>query len=165
MNRKKDTVNNDVNPFIKTSQLNKFLNGKGYRSYTFMGAVPAEYCGEKGYSFTVWAPNAQSVSVVGDFNGWDTNAHVMHPQESTGVWNCFIKNVQEGQCYKYCIKCKDGTQHLKADPYARYAQLPPETASVTYDTSDFEWTDKKWMDKRKKLCQLSRKLQGVGAAP
>ena len=138
------------NPFIKTSQLNKFLCGKGYRSYEFMGAVPAEYCGENGYSFTLWAPNAESVSVVGDFNGWNTEKDLMNPQESTGVWHCFIKNAEEGQCYKYFIRCKDGTSVYKADPYARYSQLPPETASVLYDTSGFSWTDKKWMDKRRK---------------
>ncbi len=145
MNEKKG-----INPFVKISQLNKFLKGKSYRSYEFMGAIPADFCGEKGYSFSVWAPNAVKVSVVGDFNGWDTNLNPMNPQESTGVWHCFIKDVKEGQCYKYFIQCKDGTSVYKADPYARYAQLPPETASVIYDTSGFSWNDKRWMDKRKK---------------
>ena len=123
----------EVNPFVKTSQMNKFLNGKAYRCYEFMGAIAAEYCGEKGYSFCVWAPNAEGVSVVGDFNGWDTQAHPMNPQESTGIWHTFIKGVEEGQNYKYFIRCKDGTSVYKADPYARFAQKPPETASVIYD--------------------------------
>ena len=158
MTQKKDSVSTGINPFIKTSQLNKFLKGKAYRSYEFMGATPAEYCGEKGYSFTVWAPNAESVSVVGDFNGWDTTAHLMAPQENTGIWHAFIKNAEEGQCYKYFIRCKDGTSVYKADPYARYAQLPPETASVIYDVSGFSWTDKKWMEKRKKTAPYNKPM-------
>ena len=143
-------VKSDVNPFVKTSQLNEFLSGDSYRCYEFMGAVPAEYCGEKGYSFTVWAPNAESVSVVGDFNGWDTSSHRMNPQENTGVWHIFIKGVKEGQCYKYFIRCKDGSSVYKADPCARFAEHPPKSASVIYDPSGFSWTDKKWIEKRKK---------------
>ncbi len=143
-------MSHNSNPFINTSQLNKFLNGKNYRSYEFMGAIPAAYGNDRGYSFTLWAPNAKKVSVVGDFNGWDTEAHPMNPQENTGVWHVFIKNVKEGQCYKYFITCKDGQTIYKADPYARYAQLPPETASVIYDTEGFSWTDKKWLDRRRK---------------
>ena len=136
------------NPFIKPSQLAQFNNGTNFRSYEFMGAIPAEIYGEQGYSFAVWAPNAMSVSVVGDFNGWDTCAHPMNPQGSSGVWHCFIKNVKEGQCYKFFIQCKDGSTLYKADPYARAAQLPPETASVIYDPSGFEWDDEKWMKNR-----------------
>lgn len=145
--KKKDTVKNK-NPFISTSQLAQFNNGTNFRAYEFMGAIPSEIYGECGYSFAVWAPNAKSVSVVGDFNGWDTSAHPMNPQGSSGVWHCFIKNVKEGQCYKFYIETKDGEAVYKADPYARLSQLPPETASVIYDISGFEWTDEGWMKKR-----------------
>ncbi len=145
--KKKDTVKNE-NPFISTSQLAQFNNGTNFRVYEFMGAIPSEIYGERGYSFAVWAPNAKSVSVVGDFNGWDTTMHPMNPQGSSGVWHCFIKNVKEGQCYKFYIETKDGSAVYKADPYARLAQLPPETASVTYDISGFKWTDDSWMKKR-----------------
>ena len=150
MSMKKEGIYADTNPFIKSSQLNKFSKGKSYRSYEFMGAIPAEFCGDKGYSFAVWAPNACSVSVVGDFNGWDTDANPMNPQESTGVWHAFVKDVKEGQCYKYFIRMQNGSAEYKADPYARFAQLPPETASVIYDENGFSWSDKKWMDKRRK---------------
>jgi len=144
---KKKTRQNE-NPFIRTSQLSQFNNGENFRSYEFLGAQKGEMFGESGYSFAVWAPNAQSVSVVGDFNGWDTVANPMHPQGSSGVWHCFIKNVTDGQCYKYFIQCKNGEGVYKADPYAHFAQIPPETASVTCDISGFKWTDKKWIEKR-----------------
>ena len=149
MTDKKTKEAAQVNPFIKPSQLAQFNNGTNFRSYEFLGAIPSEIYGEHGYSFAVWAPNAESVSVVGDFNGWDISAHPMNPQGSSGVWHCFVKNVKEGQCYKFFITCKDGTTLYKADPYARAAQLPPETASVTYDISGFKWDDKKWMENRK----------------
>ncbi len=138
------------NPFILSSELSAFNNGTNFRAYKFMGAIPAEIYGDYGYSFAVWAPNAEYVSVVGDFNGWDTNAHPMNPQGSSGVWHAFIKGVTDGQCYKYFIKAKDGSSFYKADPYARFAQLAPETASVTYNTAGFEWSDKKWIQSREK---------------
>ena len=150
MTAKKKKTLKEENPFITTSQLAQFNNGTNFRSYEFMGAIVSEIYGERGYSFSVWAPNAVSVSVVGDFNGWDTGANLMNPQGSSGVWHCFIKGISDGQCYKYFIRCKDGSSVYKADPYARFAQLAPETASVTYDVSGFEWTDKKWMDRRSK---------------
>ena len=150
MTLKKTKTVKEKNPFITTSQLAQFNSGTNFHSYKFMGAIPSEIYGERGYSFSVWAPNALAVSVVGDFNDWNPEAHPMNPQGSSGVWHCFIKGISEGQCYKYFIRCKDGTCVYKADPYARYSQLAPETASVTYDVSGFEWTDKKWMDNREK---------------
>ena len=148
MAEKKTKKKQFENPFIETSELTEFNNGTNFRSYEFMGAVPGEIYGKCGYSFSVWAPNAHSVSVVGDFNDWDTSAHPMNPQGSSGVWHCFIENVSEGQCYKYFIKSKDGSTVYKADPYARFSELPPKTASVIYDTSGYKWTDKRWMEKR-----------------
>ncbi len=155
--KNKKTTQNE-NPFITTSQLAQFNNGTNFRCYEFMGAIPSEIYGELGYSFAVWAPNAESVSVVGDFNGWDADAHPMNPQGSSGVWHCFIKGIKDGQCYKFFIRCKDGTTLYKADPYARYAQLPPETASVTYDASGFEWSDSKWMENRRKKAPYNKPM-------
>ena len=155
--KNKKTMKNE-NPFITTSQLAQFNNGTNFRCYEFMGAIPSEIYGESGYSFAVWAPNAESVSVVGDFNGWDTESHPMNPQGSSGVWHCFIKGIKDGQCYKYFIRCKDGTILYKADPYARYAQLPPETASVTYDASGFEWSDLGWMNKRRNKAPYNKPM-------
>ena len=155
--KKKDTEKNK-NPFISTSQLAQFNNGTNFRTYEFMGAIPSEIYGESGYSFAVWAPNAKSVSVVGDFNGWDTSMHPMNPQGSSGVRHCFIKNVKEGQCYKFYIETKDGTAVYKADPYARLSQMPPETASVIYDVSGFRWTDESWMKKRAESAPYSKPM-------
>ncbi len=147
-----------VNPFISEKQLSDFNNGINYSCYDFLGAVPAEIYGEKGYSFSVWAPNAKSVSVTGDFNSWNTAAHPMHPQGSSGVWHCFIKGVGENQNYKFFITGKNGEEVYKADPYARRAQLRPETASVTCDLSGFKWTDKKWMAAREKIPPYDRPM-------
>jgi len=158
MTAKKKATVKENNPFITTSQLAQFNNGTNFRCYEFMGAIPSECYGELGYSFAVWAPNAESVSVVGDFNGWDAETHPMNPQGSSGVWHCFIKGIKDGQCYKFFIRCKDGTTLYKADPYARHAQLPPETASVIYDDSGFEWNDKKWMDNRRKTAPYAKPM-------
>ena len=154
---KKKNVNGE-NPFIKTSELEKFNNGTNFKSYDFLGAMESEIYGERGYSFAVWAPNAAFVSVVGDFNGWDTDKNPMNPQGSSGVWHCFIKNVKEGQCYKYFIRGRDGKEVYKADPYARYSQKPPLTASVTYNINGFNWTDKKWMARREKTAPYDKPM-------
>ena len=137
------------NPFIKESQILEFVKGDNHQCYEFLGARPAEIYSHKGYSFALWAPNAASVSVVGDFNRWDTSAHPMNRQKH-GIWHCFIRDVKQGENYKFFITCQDGRTLYKADPYAFYSQKPPETASVTYDVSSFNWTDEKWMQKRAK---------------
>ncbi len=138
------------NVFIKEKELREFNGGTNYHCYKFLGATPASIYDCQGYSFAVWAPNAQSVSVVGDFNNWDKTSHPMNPQGSSGVWHAFIDGVRDGQCYKFYIVDKSGNGHFKADPYARYAQLRPETASVTYDISGFEWSDESWLKNRSK---------------
>lgn len=138
------------NPFIKSEKLKSFNNGTNYHSYEILGAWPSEIYADKGFSFAVWAPNAAYVSVVGDFNDWDTELHPMNPQGSTGVWHCFIKGVKENALYKFFVRDKQGNGYYKADPYARMAQLRPETASVTYDLSGYRWHDKKWIEKREK---------------
>ena len=146
------------NPFLSASDLSMFNEGSSFDAYRFMGAIPAEIFGDSGYSFSVWAPNAEYVSVVGDFNGWDVNSNPMNPQESSGVWHAFVKGVTDGALYKYFIKAKDGSAFYKSDPYARFCQLAPETASVTYNTDGFSWTDKKWLDKREKTAPYEKPM-------
>ena len=136
------------NPFITKAQLESFSNGDNFKSYEFMGGIPSEIYGEKGYSFSVWAPNAKKVSVVGDFNNWDKEANPMNPQGSSGVWHAFVKGASEGQCYKFLITDKEGNEHYKQDPYARFSEVRPKTASVTYDLSGYKWHDARWMKKR-----------------
>lgn len=101
----------------------------------------------RGTAFAVWAPSAKAVRVIGDFNGWDGRGHAMRVLGSSGVWEVFVPGVESGMTYKYEILTADGSWVRKADPMARYTEVPPLTASrVTEDT--YEWSDDKWMDKR-----------------
>ena len=99
--------------------------------------------------FAVWAPHAQAVSVVGEFNEWDTEANPMKREEPLGIYTCFIPGVKKNQMYKYCIETYSGEQIFKADPYANYAELRPGTASRVTDIENIKWTDTEWMTHRK----------------
>ena len=105
--------------------------------------------GVDGIYFAVWAPNAERVSVVGDFNLWDGRRHPMCRIPKAGIFELFIPGLKPGACYKYEIKTRQGLPMLKADPYANAAELRPDTASVIADLSDFTWTDEKWLEQRK----------------
>ena len=97
----------------------------------------------------MWAPHAQAVSVVGEFNEWDTEANPMKREEPLGIYTCFIPGVKKDQMYKYCIETYSGEQIFKADPYANYAELRPGTASRVADIENIKWTDTEWMTRRK----------------
>ena len=130
--------------------LDKFEAGIHYTLYEKMGAHPMTIKGVEGTYFSVWAPNACRVSVVGDFNLWDGRRHPMRRIEKAGIFELFIPGIRPGACYKYEIKTKSGLPMLKADPYANAAELRPNTASIVTDLSGFEWTDGAWLEKRKK---------------
>ena len=100
-----------------------------------------------GVSFAVWAPNAQGVRVVGDFNYWDGTATPMRSMGASGVWELFVPEIGDGTRYKYEILGRDGVRRLKADPFAEYTEVPPATASVVF-TSGHEWGDSEWMARR-----------------
>ena len=100
-----------------------------------------------GVSFAVWAPNAQGVRVVGDFNYWDGTSTPMRSMGSTGVWEVFVPEIGDGTRYKFEILGRDGVRRLKADPFAAYTEVPPATASVVF-TPSYEWQDQDWLDKR-----------------
>jgi len=108
----------------------------------------------RGTSFKVWAPNAQAVRVVGDFNHWSGIAHAMRVMGSTGVWEIFIPGIEAGAAYKYEILTKAGAWIKKIDPMARQTQIPPDTASIVTESSH-NWSDKKWIDARSKRDALS----------
>ena len=133
------------------SDMDAYLFGKGrhYDIYKKLGSHPSVENGEEGFFFGVWAPNAQSVSVVGDFNGWDPQANPMQGPNDVGIWTLFIPHLKEGDIYKYYIIKPDGMYVYKADPYANYAEVRPGTASKLFDINRFKWTDKAWMEKRK----------------
>lgn len=125
-----------------------FKSGKHFRLYEKMGSHLVENKGEKGVCFSVWAPNAKRVSVVGDFNHWNPDSHILLPRwDSSGVWEGFIPNIGKGTTYKYHFKTAMGVDLDKGDPYARRWETPPRTASVVWDF-DHDWKDKKWLKSR-----------------
>jgi len=127
-----------------------FKSGKHYRLYDKLGSHPIEVNGEKGTYFAVWAPTAKAVSVVGDFNYWLEGDHKLNVRwDASGIWEGFIPGVKAGTKYKYKIHSNNqDIKTEKADPFARYCEHPPNTASVVWDGT-YKWKDKKWMDTRK----------------
>lgn len=126
-----------------------FNNGRHYEIYEKMGAHPKKYKGKSGMYFAVWAPHANQIGVVGDFNSWNPDANPMSPLADSGIWEAFVPGIGTGELYKYAITTKSGKILFKADPYAFSAEYRPGTASVTADISDFKWADEKWMAARK----------------
>ncbi len=137
-------------PILPEEELELFAQGIHYEVYNMLGAHRKTIDGVDGVEFAVWAPNAQKVSVVGDFNLWDGRRHLMEMQKDSGIFALFIPGVKEGDIYKYEIRIKGGANVLKADPYGTSSQLRPENASVVADISEYEWNDKEYMDARKK---------------
>ncbi len=131
---------------MSIGELDLHLAGEGRheRIYEKLGA----HCDETGTSFAVWAPNAQAVSVVGDWNGWDGRADPLEPQGESGIWAGRVEGVGEGAIYRYELKSPDGHLLLKSDPYAFWTEVPPANASRVY-RSRFEWSDDEWLDRRR----------------
>lgn len=136
---------------LPKNELKKFNLGTNYKVYEYLGAHKDKIEGVEGVRFAVWAPYAERVSVVGDFNFWDGRRHMMSRVENTGVFELFIPGLKEGELYKYEIKRSDGTNVLKADPYAYAAQKRPDNASVIWDIENYKWSDGKWLEERKEL--------------
>lgn len=129
-------------------EVRKFGAGIYYDSYEKFGAHPAVEAGITGVHFAVWAPDAMRVSVVGDFNFWDGRRHQMKKRGPSGIYEIFIPGLKPGTIYKYEIKTKAGLPMLKADPYGNFAELRPNTASVVWDMSGYQWNDGEWIKKR-----------------
>lgn len=125
-----------------------FHEGRLFRSYRVMGAHRAESGGLSGVRFSVWAPHAKEVRVVGDFNRWDGSRHAMRKVSVWGVWSLFIPGVQEGEYYKYEIVTAEGAVLLKADPYAFRSELAPGTASRVCALGGYRWGDRAWQESR-----------------
>lgn len=134
---------------ISEENIIEFKEGKSYDSYKFMGSHITTYEKAKGVSFTVWAPNAKAVYLVGEFNKWNKKSHPMKNINNSGVWSIFIKDVIIGQAYKYNVIGCDNVSRLKSDPYARYSEKRPKTASIIYQDLDYKWKDGKWRDSKK----------------
>lgn len=123
--------------------------GTNYRAWKSMGAHLVTVEGVAGASFAVWAPNAERVSVIGDFNGWDKDRHVLVPQEGSGIWQGFIPGVKKGAVYKYHVRSRYHGFHVdKADPFGFKHEAGPGTQSIVWDL-DYAWGDAEWMRHRK----------------
>ena len=136
-------------PLLEDYDLHLFSEGKHQHIHNVLGAHPVTVDGVKGVRFATWAPNAQRVSVICDFNGWDGRRHPMRSRGECGVWELFIPGIESGDSYKYEIRNHHtGAIHTKADPYARQMELRPRTASRVYSTADYSWGDSDWIKSR-----------------
>ena len=144
----------------RISDLDIYLFGRGthYTVYEKLGAHPAEENGQSGVYFAVWAPNARSVSVVGDFNGWNAWQNRMTLLAESGIYDLFIPGLGPHALYKFAVETQKGDILLKADPYGNQCQLRPETASVVADLSSYDWQDAAWMAGRKEQDPKKRPL-------
>lgn len=133
-----------------------FAEGKNYDIYDKLGAHPMTIDGVKGTYFSVWAPNARRVSVVGDFNMWDGALNPMQIHSASGIYEIFMPDVLEGAVYKFQIQTRTGEILYKADPYGNQTQVRPENANVVADLRNFKWTDGEWVENRKKQTRVSR---------
>jgi len=137
-------------PFITDYDLHLLAKGDHFGAYEKLGAHLATRDGEAGTYFAVWAPNAERVTVMGDWNGWSRDAHPLRMVGGSGFWECFIPGVRQGALYKYFIRSRfNGYAVEKADPYAFAAELRPRTASKVWDITKYEWHDAQWMAERR----------------
>ena len=128
-----------------------FHQGTNCKAYEMLGAHITEEDGQQGVRFSVWAPNAKSVSVVGEFNNWDTRVNEMSRIEDGEIWKIFIPGLKEGDIYKYAIMPQHGGPHImKADPYGYYCEVPPATASRVFDMNRYQWQDQEWQEKKQR---------------
>lgn len=140
----------DVHSLFTDYDIQLFKAGKHFKLYEKLGAHPILLNGVKGTYFAVWAPTANSVSVIGDFNHWKAGEHLLHVRwDESGIWEGFIPDVEKGALYKYNIGSNNfGIRTEKADPFARFCEHPPKTGSVVWE-GNYQWDDKAWMGYRK----------------
>ncbi len=139
---------NGTPPLISEHDVYLFNEGTHFRLYNHLGSRVVERDGQRGVVFAVWAPHAERVCVVGDFNGWQPGANPMHPIGASGIWDAFIPGLDEGTVYKYHVESKyRGYRVDKADPFGFMHERPPQTASVVHGL-DYQWQDDEWMATR-----------------
>jgi 1,4-alpha-glucan branching enzyme len=135
-------------PTLGDADLHFVGEGRHLRLWERLGAHPRLHQGVQGTSFVVWAPNAEGVSVVGDFNRWDSRRHLLRSLGASGLWEIFVPGVGEGHRYKYELRPRGGAPFLKADPMAFRTEPPPLTASVVHDLKRYRWHDETWLKHR-----------------
>ena len=135
--------------FFTDYDLHLLTEGTHHRSWEKLGAHPIELGGIKGTHFTVWAPNAKRVDLLGDFNGWESGRHTMTNRDDSGYWQIFVPDVSAGAVYKYDITSQYNKYRVqKSDPFAFYCEKRPATASIVWDIAGYEWGDRDWMKER-----------------
>ena len=135
-------------PLLSSFELHLHGEGTNYESYAMLGAHVTEVDGVHGTRFAVWAPNAEAVTLVGDFNDWDTRRHPMRLRDG-GIWEFFLPGAGEGCAYKYNVRSRvRAYRQLKADPYAFYCEKPPKSASIVANLDKYAWGDQGWMEAR-----------------
>jgi 1,4-alpha-glucan branching enzyme len=146
-------------PVLTDFDLHLLGEGTHYKNYEKIGAHVMSREGFRGVHFAVWAPNAQRVSVIGNFNHWDGRRHPMRNCGPNGVWEIFIPDLVQGEVYKFEIKSRYNDYLVdKADPYGFFAELRPRTASIVWDVRNFEWTDQEWMRNRQERQALNKPI-------
>ncbi|PID75366.1 MAG: 1,4-alpha-glucan branching enzyme [Deltaproteobacteria bacterium] len=135
---------------VALGEEDRFLFNKGtnYKIYNHLGAHRTSLCNVSGMLFRVWAPNARSISVVGDFNFWDIRPHQMRSLGASGIWELFIPDLGLGEIYKYSIQDRFGNRSNKADPFQFYGELRPRTGSITTTTANYIWQDGRWQEQQ-----------------
>ncbi len=141
-------------PTLSDDDLYLFGKGDDRKLYDKLGAQLRTVDGVAGTSFAVWAPNAQRVSVIGNFNGWDGRCHQMRSLGVSGIWEIFIPGVGEGALYKFEVRDRNNRIRLKADPFGFFMELPPKQASIVWNNKKFKWTDDQWLARRRQTNPL-----------
>jgi 1,4-alpha-glucan branching enzyme len=135
-------------PVLSDFDLHLLAEGTHYRAWEKLGPHRQTIDGVDGIHFAVWAPNAQRVSVIGDFNQWDGRVHVMRRLVPSGMWELFVPDLPDGACYKYEVRTAAGHLLHKSDPYARRFEVPPNTASIVWTEGEYVWGDEAWLRDR-----------------
>ncbi len=146
-----NSINEEIVDYGNLTEMDIYLFREGtfYKSWEKLGAHQGEKDGVKGVWFNVWAPNAQYLSVIGDFNQWNKGADQMNPLGHSGIWQCFIPEISKGAIYKYYIEsAKSLYSNEKLDPYGFYFEVRPKSASIVWDIDGYDWNDQEWMEKR-----------------
>lgn len=152
----KSKPDTEGNSLLTEFDVHLFKTGKHFKLYEKLGAHVTSFGTKKGVYFAVWAPNAKSISVIGNFNGWNDQETKMNPRwDESGIWEVFVPGLQKGEVYKYAIHSNTGDYLEKADPFAAYAEVAPKTASIVWPR-DHKWKDKKWLAARKEMIDKPR---------
>ena len=138
-------------PLLTDYDLHLLGEGRHWDSYERLGAHLRTVNGVQGVNFAVWAPNAESVSIIGAFNNWDRRTHAMRKHVPSGIWELFVPELSEGTMYKFSIKSRGGHLLEKCDPYGFAAEVPPRTANIVANLDNYQWGDEVWMAERGEL--------------